>query len=72
MMEQLDNTELRNMAKNALGAIASLHFPIPTVRPMMLSLLTLLKTSESWRVKLDLLPVLQGTPALLDHTKNAD
>lgn len=60
MMEMLDNAELRNAAKKALAALATLHYPIILVKPMMFSILTLLKTTESWRQKMDLMPVLQG------------
>lgn len=68
MMEMLDNTELRDAAKKALGALATLQYPIPLVRPTMISILTLLKTTDSWRQKMDLMPVLQGASLL--YTKS--
>jgi proteasome activator subunit 4 len=60
MQELLDNSELKDTAQAVLGAIASLPYPIALVRPMMSVLTNLLRTSPSWRVRLDVLPVLQG------------
>jgi len=60
MQEMLDNDELRETARSVLGLVASLPFPASHVRPVMTTLLGLLRTSASWRVRLDVLPVLQG------------
>jgi hypothetical protein len=60
MQEILDNNELQRMAKNVTMTIAALPFPPRTVRPFMVELINLLKSSPSWRIRLDVLSVLQG------------
>ena len=60
MGELLDNTELRTTAQGVLGAIANLPFPSTLIRPIMSTLINLLRTATSWRIRIDVLPVLQG------------
>ena len=58
--ELLDNQELKDLARSVLAAIAGLPYPVALVRPVLSTLVNLLRTSASWRVRLDVLPVLQG------------
>ena len=60
MQELNDNEELRSTARSVLASLAGLPYPAPLVRPIFSTFITLLRTSSSWRVRLDVLPVLQG------------
>lgn len=64
MQELADNPELTQLAKSVLVAISSLIYPPHLVAPTLQTLMDLLRTSDSWRVRLDVLPVLQGTSKL--------
>ncbi|GAA6053733.1 hypothetical protein JCM3770_003189 [Rhodotorula araucariae] len=59
MQESTDNQELSRMAGRVLLACAALQFPQHLVRPLMRQFITLLRESESWRVRLDVLLPLQ-------------
>ncbi|KPV77183.1 uncharacterized protein RHOBADRAFT_25084 [Rhodotorula graminis WP1] len=59
MQESTDNQELSRMAGRVLLACAALQFPQHLVRPLMQQFIGLLRDSESWRVRLDVLLPLQ-------------
>lgn len=48
------------MATRVVIAVACLPFPAELARPLMSQLIGLLKTSPSWRVRLDVLLPLQS------------
>lgn len=50
------------MATRVVIAVACLPFPAELARPLMSQLIGLLKTSPSWRVRLDVLLPLQSEP----------
>ncbi|KAH8919753.1 hypothetical protein BT69DRAFT_1352911 [Atractiella rhizophila] len=60
MQEILDNDELVSMAGNVLGSISTLEFPQHVVRPLFKQLLEIIATSDSWRVKQEVLATLQA------------
>jgi proteasome activator subunit 4 len=60
MQELHDNQELSGTATNVLANISMLEYPQHLVKPLMKSLVDILTTSESWRTRLDVLPVLQS------------
>lgn len=60
MQELVDHQELSDLAKTVLMATSSVVYPLHLVRPTLDALMGLLRTSESWRIRLDVLPVLQG------------
>ncbi|BGP18854.1 hypothetical protein JCM10213_003509 [Rhodosporidiobolus nylandii] len=59
MSETTDNAELSRMSSRVLLACAALQFPVHLVKPLVGQFITLLKESESWRVRLDVLLPLQ-------------
>ncbi|KAE8212365.1 hypothetical protein CF327_g3970 [Tilletia walkeri] len=62
MLELLDNTELSTAAKRVLNQIAVYPFTADLVGPLVRKLLDVIRTnSGSWRIRLDVLPVLQIT-----------
>lgn len=60
MQDLQDNKELQNWAKYVLAAMAGLPYPADKVPSILESLLDLFKSS-SWRTRLAVLPLLQGT-----------
>ncbi|KAE8252683.1 hypothetical protein A4X06_0g2008 [Tilletia controversa] len=62
MMELPDNTELSTAAKKVLNQIAVYPFTADLISPLVRKLLEVIRTnSGSWRIRLDVLPVLQIT-----------
>lgn len=56
--------ELRSTASRVLIASACLPYPVELVQPLMEQFLTLLRTSTSWRTRLDVLLPLQSASRL--------
>ncbi|GAA6008845.1 hypothetical protein JCM10207_001745 [Rhodosporidiobolus poonsookiae] len=59
MQETTDNAELSRTAARVLLASAALQFPMHLVNPLMRQFIALLRDSESWRTRLDVLLPLQ-------------
>lgn len=59
MSEIQDNNDLKGTAQSTIASIASLPYPAAAVPDMMSVLMDLLRHSESWRIRLDVLPVVQ-------------
>ncbi|KAI5481022.1 proteasome activator subunit 4 [Pseudohyphozyma bogoriensis] len=59
MQEILDNNELKKTATRVTISVACLPFPEELARPLMAQFIDLLKNSQSWRVRLDVLQPLQ-------------
>ncbi|KAK0553638.1 Proteasome activator BLM10 [Tilletia horrida] len=60
MMEIFDNTELSATAKKTLNEIAVYPFTADLIEPLIRKLLEVIRSShESWRMRLDVLPILQ-------------
>lgn len=60
MQDVQDNEELNRTAREVLLSIAILPYPTPVVNELMRSLAELLSTSTAWRLRLNVLPMLQG------------
>jgi hypothetical protein len=52
--------ELVSTAGNVLGALAVTQYPAAVVRRLTLSIISLLESSTSWRVRVDVQQFLQG------------
>ena len=61
MQEVQDHDELKTTAKTVLVGLAGLPYPEPLVEPVLRQLIGLLRDSTSWRVRLDVLPIVQGS-----------
>ncbi|GAA94209.1 uncharacterized protein L969DRAFT_375946 [Mixia osmundae IAM 14324] len=59
MEEILDNATLQDLAKNVLATLAALPFPSHLVYQLMTDLLSLMRITSSWRVRLNILSVMQ-------------
>jgi proteasome activator subunit 4 len=60
IQEILDNEELRSTAFRVVVAVACLPFPQDVAQSIMSQLIGLLRNSDSWRVRLDVLLPLQS------------
>ena len=72
MQEILDNEELKSTAQTVLASLAGLPYPAELASATLSTLIGLLRTSSSWRVRLDVLPVLQGRCRHLTRKSQSD
>jgi hypothetical protein len=62
MQEIPDNPDLQRMAKRVLSKVAALPYPLQMVRPFLDQLTNLARNHKSWRIRLNVLAVLQSEP----------